>query len=101
LDFNKSVRITLPIPSLNKSFDLKAGICAVREDTNRVVVELQGIRKDKAYADLELVDKLDLRSALVQNSHNMQSVVSDDVTPLIEEGDHGDQKIVSLKKGRQ
>ena len=35
----KSVRVLLPIPSLNKTFDLKGKICASRAKNNMVVVE--------------------------------------------------------------
>ena len=86
----KSVRVLLPIPSLNKTFDLKGNICAARVKNNMVVVELQAIRKDNTYKDLELVDKLDLRSSLIQNSNEMRALSAEDVptpvTPPAEEG---------------
>ena len=86
----KSIRVLLPIPSLNKTFDLKGKICAARAKHNMVVVELQAIKKDNAYKDLELVDKLDLRSSLIQNSNEMRALSAEDVatsvTPPAEEG---------------
>jgi len=53
----KSVRVLLPMPSLNKTFDLKGNICATRAQNNTVVVELQGIRKGDAFESTE-EDKL-------------------------------------------
>ena len=76
----KSVRVLLPIPSLNKTFDLKGKICAYRAKNNMVVVELQAIQKDNTYQDLELVDKLDLRSSLIQNSNKMRALSAEEET---------------------
>jgi len=68
------------MPSLNKTFDLKGKICAARAENNIIVLELQGIRKGDVFKDLELVDKLDLRSSLVQYSHENRAVANDDAT---------------------
>jgi hypothetical protein len=95
----KFIRVVLPIPALNKTFDLKGNICAVREQNNVVVVELQGIRKGDAFKELELVDKLDLRSSLVQSSHEMQAVASDTGATQADPGaDQNSENVVKLKK---
>lgn len=96
----KSVRILLPMPTLNKTFDLKGHICAVRAENNIVVLELKGIRKGDVFKDLELVDTLDLRSSLVQNSHEVRAKANENVPKPAAPGTEED-KLYNVKLPKQ
>jgi len=60
-----AVRLCLPMPRLDKTFELTGEIYAFRPN-GTVVVNLQRIKKLDKFEDLQLVDRLELRASLVQ-----------------------------------
>lgn len=62
------VRLSIPMPTLDRIFELTGEIFAIRAEST-VVVKLHGIKKDDKVVDLQLVDRLDLRASLVQCNH--------------------------------
>lgn len=61
-------RLCIPMPELDRAFDLTGEIVAIRSNGS-TVVELKSIYKLGKVQDLLLVDRLDLRAALVQCRH--------------------------------
>lgn len=72
------VRLHLPMPIIDRAFDLKGEVFAIRTE-GKVVLKLKGVRKADKFEDLQLMDRLDLRACLVQCSHKMPN--SDSVDP--------------------
>lgn len=68
------VNLNLPLPAQDKTFDLTGEILAVRPN-HTLLVELQGIMKQSTTEPLQLVDRLDLRAALVHSNSDQRKVV--------------------------
>lgn len=60
-------RLDVPMPLLDRTFELMGEVHAVRSN-GAVVLKLQRIKKDDQFEDLQLVDRLELRASLAQLS---------------------------------
>lgn len=77
-----TVELSIPIPMLDRSFELIGEVLAVRPN-QKLVIELQEINKQGAFEELELVDRLDLRAALLHSSGDRRTPAIGDERPLL------------------
>ncbi len=65
------LRLCLAIPAVDRQFTLTGQVHAIRAD-GHVIVDVQGMEKEGQVEAMQLVDRLDLRSCLVQSSREQR-----------------------------
>jgi hypothetical protein len=66
-----AVRLSLPMPALDRVFNLTGRVHASR-DHGALIIDIQGIDKTGMIEEMQLVDRLDLRACLVQCSRDQR-----------------------------